>query len=526
MLAGLGVLALYLLDPPGQEPAAPPASPAAEPAPSPPAKPASASPAPAPGTALPPVSGSPRPQWKSPPAARITPNEAAAPHASPRLSGRVLDGDGNPLHGIPVRARLERLFEPLTPLDPTEGSAATDAKGQYAIGGLADGLYRITAEAADYARAETTARTGTADADLVLHWEKTLWVFGRLTSQEGRPLAGARVTPNLSPAIAVPTDAEGNYEVSVSLPEAVSGFDIRFEHAEHVPQSRRLDEASWEATGNVELNLVLEPISRTTQVAGRLRSTTGEAVAEETLILYSPSLMRRYEAVSDQDGAFRIPEVAIAPDYLVSVRPRGPYQDHTQRDLPITAPTELAIALVPMESGDLFGRMTDVAGKPVPNFTLMLHSTSAAGRTLAVTGNEGGEFAVADVPFGELVFQTHGLPFFRITNVILGPDPPEVPIVLDVGSHEVRGQVLDEAGFPLAAPEVYLTWSHGRGRVSSTAVRRTAADADGFFRFVGLGAGPHAITVNAPGYRTGRLDHYVGARARPIILQLEPQPLD
>jgi len=452
-----------------------------------------------------------------------TANDPNNPRRAPSLSGRVLDGDGNPLVGIAVQARVERLVDPLTPPGRAEGSASTGANGEYAFSGLADGQYRVSAEATGYARAEITARTGTEDADLMLHWEKTIQVYGRLTSRGGEPLEGARVTPNLSPAVSVPTDAAGNYEVVVNLRENVSHFDVRFEHAQHVPQTRRLDEASWEPTGSVALSVALEPITRTTRVLGRLQSTSGEPVAGETVILYSPSLMQRFEAVSGQDGGFRIAEVSIAPDYLVSVRPRGPYEDFTRREVRVTAPTELPILLEPMQSGDLVGRMTDVYGTPVPSFTLMLHSTSAAGRTLTVTGNERGEFAVADVPFGALVFQTHAFPFFRITNLVLGPDTQEVSIVLDWGSYEVRGRVLDEAGFPLAAPEVYLTWSHTQGRVSSSAMRRTAADADGYFRFARLGVGLHRVTVNVPGYRPGQVDHNVGGRSGEILLQLQPE---
>jgi hypothetical protein len=83
--------------------------------------------------------------------------------------------------------------------------------------------------------------------------------------------------------------------------------------------------------------------------------------------------------------------------------------------------------------------------------------------------------------------------------------------------------VLDETGFPLAAPEVNLNWSHTQGRVNSTAMHRTTADAEGYFRFGRLGAGPHVISVNVPGYQPGRLDYNVGNQTREIVLQLQPE---
>jgi len=454
-----------------------------------------------------------------------TDDEPAPATELPSLAGRVLDGEGYPMIGIAVQARGERLFGPVTPEAQAQGSGFTGGDGLYAIAGLAEGQYRVSAEAPGYSRAETTARTGAGDVDLVLQGQTTVKVYGRVTTRGGAPLEGARVIPNLSPAVATPTDAQGIYEVSVKLNEYLGSFDIRFEHPQHVPQSIPLDEASWRSTGSVELNLALEPITATTTVRGIVESTTGEGVPGETVVLYSASLMQRFEAVTRWDGAFQFPSVATAPDYMVTVRPVGPYRDYTRWDVSILAPTQLLIRLDPLEEGVVFGRMTDVWGNPVPYVTLTLRSTTAASRSQAVTGNEAGEYVAYDVPVGSLVFQSDTSPFYRITAVKWGVETEEVPIVLDWGPYEMRGRVLDDMGFPLLAPEVYLTWSHTQSGVRSTALRRTAADAEGYFRFQRLGAGPHQVTVDVPGYRTSRMDHNIGNSSREIVVQLEPEAL-
>lgn len=455
----------------------------------------------------------------------VGPHEPTPLQEPPSLAGRVLDGEGYPVIGIAVRARGERFFGPVTPDARAEGSGFTGGAGQYAIGALADGQYRVSAEAAGYARAETTARTGAWDVDLVLQAEKTIVVYGRVATRGGAPLAGAQVIPNLSPAIATPTDAQGNYQASVKLNAQLSRFDVRFEHPQHVPQTIPLDETAWWATGSVELNLALEPLTATTTVQGIVESTKGEGIAGETVILYSASLMQRFEAVTRWSGAFQFPAVATAPDYMVSVRPVGPYRDYTRRDVKIMAPTALLIRLEALEEGMVFGRMTDVWGNPVPYVTLTLRSTTAASRSQRVTGNEAGEYIAYDVPTGSLVFQSDSSPFYRITAVKRGVENEEMPIVLDSGPYELRGRVLDEMGFPLLAPDVYLTWSHTQDGVRSTALRRTAGDAEGHFRFQRLGAGPHQVTVNVPGYRTGRLDQNIGTSGREIVVQLEPETL-
>jgi len=449
---------------------------------------------------------------------------AAMPRQAFALAGRVLDGEGFPLSGIAVRAGGERFFGPVRPEARAEGSGFSGDGGLYAITGLAEGQYRVSAAAPGYRPAETTARTGAGDVDLVLEAEKTISVHGRVVTHGGAPLGGARVIPNLSPAIATLTDSRGNYQAGVRLNAYLSGFDIRFEHPQHLPQSIRLDERHWQSTDAVELNISLEPIAGTTRVQGVVEGTTGEGIGGETVILYSSSLMQRYEAVTGGGaGAFDFPEVAMATDYMVSVRPVGPYRDYARRDIEIMNPTELLIRLDPLEEGSLHGRMTDVRGKPVPNFTLTLRSTIAARRSQEVTSEDNGEYEAYDVPVGSLVFQSDTSPFYRITALKRSVEEEEVPIVLDWGPYEVRGRVLDEMGVPLLAPEVYLTWSHTQAGVRSTAIRRTASDAEGYFRFQGLGSGPHQVTVSIPGYRTGRMNHNVGNTGRDIVVQLEPE---
>lgn len=435
------------------------------------------------------------------------------------ISGRVLDTDGNPMVGAAVHAR-SFLVEPPTARARRDGATYAGADGYYTLTGLPSGEYRIAADVAGYARTEITARTGARNADLVLQEETTMWVYGQLTGQGGSALQGARVTVNLSPPLSVSTDAQGWYEVPVRLTENVASLDLRFEHPRHVAQSRRLEETRWAQTGEAELNVALEPISLTTTLTGRLETTAGEPVAGETLSLYSPSLMRGAEGMSGKDGTFSIPDVVLAPDYMVAVRPRGNYKDLTIRGVGIGSDAELWIQLTPLELGTLVGRMTDVHGNPVPNFTLIVHNTTTPGRTLPVTSDALGNFAVENAPLGELVFETPSLPSFSITTAAPGLWVQKIPIVLDLGPYELDGRVLDADGFPIPAREVALSWARTHGGVRSTAIRRTVADADGYFWFAGLGPGPHLISVQAPGFETARVEQDVGANRREIVVKL------
>lgn len=446
----------------------------------------------------------------------------------PKLSiaGRVLDQDGYPLVGEAVTARTENVFdsEAGTAVSGGEQWTTTGANGFYAIRSLDNGQYRVSAGDSGYARAELVVRAGVKNADLVLEREKTLRVYGVVTDTGGQVLRGVQVIPNLSPAIPKLTDKKGQYALSVGLRQSTPSVQVRFEQGGYEPQVFRLEDSDWKATGGVELDAALVPLTSTTEVGGTLENAAGEPVAGETVVLYSPGLRQRYEAVSNGRGEFSAAEVAVADDYLLVVRPSGPYQDYTQSPLRIAAdhPADLRIVLSPQESGEFVGQLTDAQGDPIPNFTLMLHGESTAGRTLRVTGDGQGKYAVDGVPYGGLIFETHSYPYFRISNVQLVPNTDAtLPLVIDWGDHEIQGRVVGGSGAPLAVPEVYIGWSYESNGMRSTSLRRGLADARGRFRFANLGPGRHTISVRAPGFRSAQLEYDVGTAANSVTVRLE-----
>lgn len=442
----------------------------------------------------------------------------------PRLSiaGRVLDQDGYPIAGEAVIARAESVFDPEADL-AGEHWTTTAPNGYYSIRPVGDGQYRVSAGESGYAKAELVVRAGVKNADLVLEREQTFQVYGVVTDTAGQGMRGVQVIPNLSPAIPKLTDRKGQYALSVGLRQRTQTLQLRFEREGYEPQAFHLEDSEWEGTGGVELDVALVPLTSTTEVGGTLESAAGEPVEGETVVLYSPSLRQRYEAASDPRGEFSLPEVAVAEDYLVVVRPSGPYQDYTQSNLRVSNdPVDLRILLNPQESGKFLGQLTDAQGNPIPHFTFMLRGENAAGRIVRVTGDRQGRYLVAGVPYGGLIFETHSFPYFRITNVQLVPDSDApLPLVVDWGDHEIRGRVVDSSGAPLAVPNVYIGWSYeGRG-IRSTAVRTGAADAEGEFRFANLGPGRHTISVSAPGFQSAQLEYDVGSAANRVTVQLE-----
>jgi hypothetical protein len=95
-----------------------------------------------------------------------------------------------------------------------------------------------------------------------------------------------------------------------------------------------------------------------------------------------------------------------------------------------------------------------------------------------------------------------------------------VAIPLDVGGYRIEGTVRAENGAPVGGARVALFWSRADGGVASRSVRETASDANGNFLFTQLGAGVHALSATASGYRSARVDQPVGPGTQPVEIRL------
>ena len=169
--------------------------------------------------------------------------------------------------------------------------------------------------------------------------------------------------------------------------------------------------------------------------------------------------------------------------------------------------------------------MVAADGTPLPDFSLWLRVASPSEQQhRVVTSDRNGRFTVADLPQGELSFSTRASPHFRITGVQFAPEVRDrVQLWLDLGSYEARGYVLDADGEPLPGSRVSLTWSLIDGAVQSRSTRETVTDAAGWFLFTQLGPGWHTLTVDAPGHRPARLDHYVSS-GDDLAVRLQEDP--
>jgi hypothetical protein len=446
------------------------------------------------------------------------------------ISGWVFTQAGEPVSRIQLTAIARQLFQSNSDGEPAwterEQRTQTDSDGFFEFRQLADGEYEVHTQATErYSSTRAVLRAGITSATLIVKEEEEheVYVYGIVDSTSGRRLAGVRVLP-IGQKQATTTDNTGNYGLYLDVSGSRQSYTFRFMHEGYRDQHLTLGETDVREVEDVRLDVSMDPIETLAAVTGTVMGSDGSPVAWASIQLLSAGLKRRYQAGSNLAGDFLIPEVEVASDYRLWVRPKDRYRDYIESGLNVTADgLNLAIVLEPQGLSSLKGQMVDINGKPVPRFSLWLRSALATmPPTLLVTGDELGYFFVDKLPAGKLSLQTNSIPYINISGIELAPGVEEyVQLALDWGNYMMAGFVLNREGDPVPEAQVSLSWLHNANGVSSQARRITVVDAAGYFLFNQLGPGPHTLNINAPGFYSARLYHDVGAPEAEIMVQLE-----
>lgn len=257
-------------------------------------------------------------------------------------------------------------------------------------------------------------------------------------------------------------------------------------------------------------------------VWGTISTELGEVTARQPIELYSPSVGRRYTAVSNEQGEFLFEDVAPASDYRVTVSPDGMYKAYRRRGIKIDADNAtLDVVLKDLDTGVLQGEIVNPQGLPVPDFVVSVRSLAKDRGMRRVRSDSVGLFAVEDFPEGPFeVFSRNVL--LRIRGLEFVPSANEViTLVVDHGSHELTGRVFDHHRQPVEGAVVVLSWTHSRGDAHSSVERRTLTGPDGEFTMAELAYGEHELVVAVPDGAGLRKRVTVGRTPAEMVLYLD-----
>jgi protocatechuate 3,4-dioxygenase beta subunit len=447
------------------------------------------------------------------------------------ISGRVLDRSGKPVPGIVVVAR-EQLMEVgesrLVNARPEDFRTESGPDGTYEIGGLDAVDYVLSTESTEgFPSARKVYRAGTETADLVLEILRELRVQGRVVSREGMPLEGVRVTPTGFVALQALTDKAGRFSstVAVGQEQGVLVLTATRDGFQEARASIDMEEVGDETQWPVEI--VMEPLGAKAAVRGVVADTDGNPVTGEAVYLQSPSLNARYQAATDPEGRFELPEVQVGQDYRLLVYPKRQLKGAWLKDYsrsPVTVGeggVELEVVLDRVGGGTVRGTMVDAKGAPIPRFSLWIRSLKALGSSTEVSGDDLGRFRAERVPEGDLLFETRSLPRLSLRGPHLAAEAEiELELVLDWGKETLGGSVVGEGGAPIPGANVSISWNSSKGGVQSSSFRNAVTDDAGKFLFSELGPGKHKVTARAPGFRQAQEDYDVGGQAQEVVLRL------
>lgn len=414
------------------------------------------------------------------------------------LAGRVTSG-GAPVAGATlslVRVGLAEGNAPVvTPLEFT-----TEADGRFRFE-AEPGRVRVLAEATGYAVGESREvwlKPGTEIASLVIELGRDGQVTVLVRTEDDQPIKGATVeTFGLSTWQLAPlaTDAKGEARLE-RVPPGELRFRVRavgFSSAESPP-------VVLEPGGRTELTVVLGPLLG---INGRVLNGRGDPVAGAQVSLQGGATPG--SALSEKDGSFRFEAIE---EGLYALRARHPRYGPSAEQTAASGDAEVELRLT--QGGELEGRVERADGTPARHFFVVVDRFVPTGEE-ALKGrpfkplevrSEDGVFLFSDLAPGtyDLVADSpnEGGPA-TAPHLEIAAGVRSSGLVMRLGpGGTLEGRVVEATGAPVPDVGVRISDALRSSRQLPPQVTRT--DAEGRFRYTGLGPGRRSVHTRKKGY--------------------------
>lgn len=414
------------------------------------------------------------------------------------LSGRVIDGDEDPIRGVTVAA-VEivgtRTFSQPYGVKWDE-EPKTDADGAFELH-LRPGTYDLYFHALGYAPRKLPAvdvQKPVEPLEIVL--EPAASISGRVVTSDGEPVADLDLEASIDgPAVLATTDQSGAFALH-GLPKG--SVMVSIDSGDGAIAEFRDINAPAE-------NVTIE-LTPSVRVSGRVVTKDGRAVTDFATEIAMRSNGNYYygggerrNRFHDAEGRFVIEKVAVRPSELIVTAPgfaRSRIAIELEKGKNLD---DLEVKLD--RAGTVIGRVTGPNGTAVEGVRVFVQSDEPGVlyRDPSTT-DANGEYRLEAIPLGETTinYQKKGFqPLKKPVNVDSGEVRADAR--LETGK-VLAGRVVTESGTPVAEADV-RAWSMAAGAVGANA----KTDASGRFSLEGLGSGIYEVRAVRRGYMEARL---------------------
>ncbi len=451
------------------------------------------------------------------------------------LSGTVVDAiTGDPREGVRVEATAPPSGDPFW----DEHADLSDATGHFRIARLLPSRYSLEArDAAGYGRSEGSSLVGLGQQvdGVVIKLHRAYRIAGRVQiAKTNQPCPQASIDILVDPGdrigitgashtngddVVIDGVIPGRYQLDVSCPG---------HHPDGEPPSVTVTDA--------DLTGLVWTVSPGGKLHGHVRTKAGAPVVDARIAVRPTKLLARGEdgndtTVTDATGAFTLDGLYAASYGVVASSTGGVTSPEVEVEVHADATTERDIVLD--EGGTLRGIVSDTAGRPLPNLTVMAVPANHPSLPDGTITHADGSFEISGVAGGDYrVVAVRRWQAIDLTPDDLGPKvhvdvgrATNVKLVIADDAGRIRGSVVDGDGKPIADAFVQAAREGEAGNATIRAYSgfddgAVLTQPDGTFVIDKLGSGKYTVRA----YRKGggdALAEHVALDAR-IQLQIKP----
>lgn len=393
--------------------------------------------------------------------------------APTRLTGKVLDSNGNPIAGAAVVVAGTSV----------QGDGPTATDGSYTISAAdTSGNLAVAASKTGFQSGTTGVFTGNAAPELLLVPASAGVVQGTIQSAAGGTLSGAEVWVN-DRRLLTASNGSGAFTISgITLSNPL------------VVKARANGYSVGEATVTVSTtNNYYTGVLVTLAAGGTLTGIVRNAVGNPISNARVTDVLSAQYAVTGASGNYSLPNMAVGTG---TIRVSAPgYQTKDVSVLVTAGSVNQGDVVLNQVSGSLRGNIVNNASVPQSGVTVSILGTSAFS-----TSFSNGDYTVSDIPAGTYVVRVQTV----VAGVVTSADFPGITInpggtttrnfVFNVGSR-VSGNVTNTVGGRPIPP-------NAKANMRGATINQTIDVQSGFFDFGTIMTESVTITVKAPGFST------------------------